>query len=43
MEVFDLDVNNPLNNEKEESCLYCGESSDRDFCSRSCYKAYLND
>lgn len=43
-ETFDFDVNNPHNNEElENNCLYCGEESDKDFCNRGCYSAYLND
>jgi len=29
--------------EKENSCHYCGEECDNDFCNRSCRKAYEKD
>lgn len=29
--------------EPENTCGYCGESCDNDFCNKECYKAYLND
>ena len=27
----------------ENMCGYCGEECENDFCSESCYKAWLND
>jgi hypothetical protein len=29
--------------EKECTCKYCGEDSDREFCSKECAKAYKSD
>ena len=28
---------------KERTCNFCGEESDREFCSKECKKAYEND
>ncbi len=33
----------PINLEKNNFCEYCGEPSEKDFCSRSCYIANLKD
>lgn len=33
----------PINYEQENNCNYCGEPSEKDFCSRSCYIANLKD
>jgi len=27
----------------KKECLYCGEESNNDFCSKGCSKAYFND
>ena len=39
----ELDPRAPWNSEPEKSCGYCGEPSEKDFCSRSCYIANLRD
>jgi hypothetical protein len=43
-EVFDDDLHNHLKQfEEKKECLYCGESSDADFCDKNCKKAYFKD
>ena len=43
-EVFDNELDDYLSEfDKEESCAFCGESSENKFCSKECEKAYFND
>jgi len=43
MNVDDYLLTTPPDYEKENTCKYCGEPCNKDFCSAACVKYYLED